>query len=367
MTARSLVFGDRLLQRSADTHADWCAGFGRCGQVRVIAASAIGHSHVREGRPRDDAFLVRTAEEWIAIAVSDGVGSHPNSRYGSSCAVEVLCETLLREATGKGPQPGEQGSSNPPAGSPEAPPREAEQPTPATRAALPARTETLRMPDPANSEPGVAKAEPPPAKLWVPDDADSYGTLSWNAIPKLPPTPSPQARNLRGMMRNGYQAAHSEVWNFARTRGLDGRTLGCTLLGLLINTQTREVVIGQVGDGLITCLDQNNVANPRFTSETSQPGVTTTITSTSWEQTFQTEILPGSSLRTLYVMTDGVSDDCLYPPPADIHQRWAGDVDREMRRDAPLSETATRLTAWLATYEARGSWDDRTLAVVLFD
>lgn len=45
---------------------------------------------------RDDAFAIRTAGEWLAVAVSEG--SRRQSRYGSSFAVEALCEHLLRGA-----------------------------------------------------------------------------------------------------------------------------------------------------------------------------------------------------------------------------------------------------------------------------
>jgi hypothetical protein len=36
-----------------------------------------------------------------------------------------------------------------------------------------------------------------------------------------------------------------------------------------------------------------------------------------------------------------------------------------MRKKESLPQTATRLLRWLATYEVRGSWDDRTLVVVM--
>jgi hypothetical protein len=66
-------------------------------------------------------------------------------------------------------------------------------------------------------------------------------------------------------------------------------------------------------------------------------------------------------------MTDGVADDATFPPPQDILQLWGADIDRELRCDEPISQTASRLLSWLASYEAPGSWDDRTLVVVLRD
>ena len=100
MTIRGFVVGDRILEQAADSHADWCAAYGRLGAYRFIGASAIGKLHIRDSRPRDDAFAVRSAGEWLAVAVSDGMGSKKQSRYGASFAVEALCEHLLREAIG---------------------------------------------------------------------------------------------------------------------------------------------------------------------------------------------------------------------------------------------------------------------------
>ncbi|MCX7969895.1 MAG: hypothetical protein N3B10_15585, partial [Armatimonadetes bacterium] len=51
-------------------------------------------------------------------------------------------------------------------------------------------------------------------------------------------------------------------------------------------------------------------------------------------------------------------------PPDDIFQRWARDIDRELRKEEPLTQKATKLLRWLDTYEVKGSWDDRTLVVV---
>lgn len=145
------------------------------------------------------------------------------------------------------------------------------------------------------------------------------------------------------------------------------KSLGCTLLGLLLNTETGDTIVGQVGDGLIAWMDRNRQAVALFSDGLSQPGETTSITSATWEQGFRVHALAGESVRTLYLMTDGVADDCLYPPPQDVFQRWANDVDREMRAESSLDRSAERLVSWLATYKARGSWDDRTLAVVLVE
>jgi len=100
MNQRGIIVGDRLIS-NVDTHADWCAAFGSCQQYDIVGASAIGHLHVHQQLSRDDAFLIRTADEWIAVAVADGVGSRRSSRYGATYAVGALCEFLQRAIQGE--------------------------------------------------------------------------------------------------------------------------------------------------------------------------------------------------------------------------------------------------------------------------
>lgn len=95
MTQRGFVVGDRIIGSTADSHADLCAGYGEIGMFRFVGASVIGKSHIRDGSPRDDAFAVRSAGEWLAVAVADGMGSRKRSRYGASYAVEALCSLQI--------------------------------------------------------------------------------------------------------------------------------------------------------------------------------------------------------------------------------------------------------------------------------
>jgi hypothetical protein len=65
-------------------------------------------------------------------------------------------------------------------------------------------------------------------------------------------------------------------------------------------------------------------------------------------------------------MTDGVADDCQYGPPDDILQKWAVDIDREIRSSSivSLEDAANKLRIYLNSYQAKGSFDDRTLMVI---
>ncbi|MBM3496945.1 MAG: protein phosphatase 2C domain-containing protein, partial [Armatimonadetes bacterium] len=129
--------------------------------------------HLRDGTARDDAFAIRSAGRWLAVAVADGAGSRPRSRYGASFAVASLCEHMLRAALGIVPeQPSAEGKGSPPleeAPEPKAPELALARP----RLWLPWRRTTARSahPSPAPSPPqhrpepdGVPGfAEPPTA------------------------------------------------------------------------------------------------------------------------------------------------------------------------------------------------------------
>lgn len=446
------VVGDRILGQAADSHPDWCVGFGQLGRFTCVGASAIGKYHLREARPRDDAFAVRAAGPWLAAVVADGAGSRPRSRYGASFAVEALCEHLLREAARLGPAtptpsptpaadappppdnpsgeatpphsvmatgealtielapadadwakraseaatlplPGRDGAAPPAAGGswvrpaaarPGTPPTAPAAPATATTAATPAAhaaPETgpaalpTAVPGPTAPQPGafadfVAPVERPTAR---------HATLAWRWAPPPrafaaepaapPPDPAIAGSGLAGAVRRAFASAREGLEGFAASRDLALADLHCTLLGLVLNTATGELAVGQIGDGLIGALRRDGRAAPLVEPpETGQAGETYVVTQRDWEPYLGVAAHPAAAtgdLAACFLMTDGVADDCSYPPPPDILDRWARDVDRELRADRPLPETAMRLLHWLANYEARGSWDDRTLIVIV--
>ena len=95
------------------------------GPYLVVGASAIGHLHLYHQTPRDDAFVIRCVDPWLAVVVSDGVGSRPFSRYGATCVAEVLSAYLLQPFTSLargGPEQKKQGES------PSVPPDHIEEP-----------------------------------------------------------------------------------------------------------------------------------------------------------------------------------------------------------------------------------------------
>ena len=93
------VIGDRGLGTAGETHPAWMMAHAIAGPYLVVGASAIGHLHLYHQTPRDDAFVIRCVDPWLAVVVSDGVGSRPFSRYGATYVAEVLSAYLLQPFT----------------------------------------------------------------------------------------------------------------------------------------------------------------------------------------------------------------------------------------------------------------------------
>ncbi|MEN3186085.1 MAG: protein phosphatase 2C domain-containing protein, partial [Atribacterota bacterium] len=89
------IVGDRVISRAFPTHPDWSAGFGKHNGFSFIGASAVGQLHLREGRRREDCFLLRSKGEWLLGLVADGVGSARLGGFGASLAVNFFAEEVL--------------------------------------------------------------------------------------------------------------------------------------------------------------------------------------------------------------------------------------------------------------------------------
>jgi serine/threonine protein phosphatase PrpC len=179
---------------------------------------------------------------------------------------------------------------------------------------------------------------------------------------------------IKSGIKNGilhaFQDTHIDLQKFASPEGLGFRIdeLHCTLLGLALNVKTGEMGVGQIGDGLILGLDDKREAclmvEPPSTDD---PGASYFFTQDDWGKYLDTKEIPIEQVEhsnAFFLMTDGVSNDCQYGPPADILQKWANDMDREIRLETRLQITAERLKRYLVSYKAQGSFDDRTLVVI---
>ena len=56
----------------------------------AVGCSVIGKSHVKSGKPNQDAFLIKHYPWGQVLAVADGVGSDQNSEYASSAVVTAV-------------------------------------------------------------------------------------------------------------------------------------------------------------------------------------------------------------------------------------------------------------------------------------
>ncbi|WP_405734977.1 protein phosphatase 2C domain-containing protein [Streptomyces sp. NBC_01537] len=351
----ALSVGDRTLADSADAHPDWCAGYAQDGGYLVIGASAVGRLHLRNKVPRDDAFAARSAGRWLAVAVSDGVGSRRLSRYGSTFCVQALCEELLRDLDGQSTLPAYVAEADP-----------------HSPAAVQGGVDDLRAG--LSSLSGRRLEDPTIAQLDM--RAHHAGTLAWNRrlAPHTPrradqhPAASENEPDAQGHVIRAFEATRSRLAGFVAERELDLHAVSCTLLGLLIDTESGQAACGQVGDGLISVLDGKRGAHPMLWAPApDEAGATYVITQNDWRDYLETAVLTGddaTGISSIMIMTDGVSEDYLYPPPEGIFEQWCCDMDARLREtDAPFA--SLRLLYWLAQYEHPGSFDDRTLVAVL--
>jgi len=274
---RRFSIGDPIPSQLTDKHIDMRANSARLGGYRVVGASVRGRLHKYNKVPRDDAFAVRSNGKWLAVAVSDGVGSRKLSRYGASLSVNRLCTRFFYSAT------------------------------------------------------------------------------------------SLKENGLEEALYNAFRKTRADTEQFALKQNIPLGDLHCTLLGLFLNIEAGVIGIGHIGDGLILGLtDGREVISLAESLTPEEVGATYVFTQTNWEQYFCFEALPlerAREFKTICLMTDGVADDCQYGPPPDILQHWVNDMDREIRMFSP-AKTAQRLKKYLATYQVKGSFDDRTLVVV---
>jgi len=367
MLTKGINIGDRGLSRFSDTHPDWSAAFANLYNHELIGASALGKLHIRDKTPRDDAFAIKTSGEWAAIAVSDGLGSHKNSRYGSTFAVQMLSEMLLTEL--RTPQDTSKNEINANA-------INAKNKSEKSKSTIRKFLGHLNLREKKKStfrNEFYNYSFPIQHVAISPQDCSilQIGNIQWydKELYELS-IPVSSSISLKKIMTNSFDNTHNQLMKYAKQLNLDKRDLGCTLLGMLMNLRTGAFVVGQVGDGMIAGLKKDNTAEPLLNTDIPEEGggATYVITSSGWEGHFSCKEYSkeqSADFRTFFIMSDGVENDCTNPPPEDIFNRWARDVDRELRKEIPIQEKSAMLLNWLANYTAPGSWDDRTLVVVL--
>ena len=404
MNQRGIIVGDRLIS-NVDTHADWCAAFGSCQQYDIVGASAIGHLHVHQQLSRDDAFLIRTADEWIAVAVADGVGSRRSSRYGATYAVGALCEFLLRAIQGESNAGSSVVAAQPTVTTTreEASPDRQDDVKPSVVAAQPTSmtpreviqylrrfifTKVAAQPTSMTPREETDKCRDNKYNLLAqpilktPQSIDSHsaeedssdtlelsrvtcGTLTW-LQPSQRTTSETSAEVTDEKIRWAFRETRRGLEQFARSRQVAIHDISCTLLGLLFNTRTGLIAVGQIGDGLIVGSWRGE--DTQILVDAPQPdavGEVYTIAHNRWENYLAVKVISQHNtdpVEALYLMTDGVADDCF--PPVDLLKKWSCAVTSHLRNQKPF-QAAKSLVHWLGTYKTKASWDDRTLVVIL--
>jgi hypothetical protein len=379
------VLGDRGLGAAGDSHPAWMMAHAVADPYLVVGASAVGQIHLAHQLPRDDAFIIRAVGPWLAVAVADGLGSRPFSRYGASYSVEALTSLLLR-----------------PFGMPRSPAGEAQTIPDRSKLAPPARLGEAdfkpvmidnlpveRIPSGpgliATIQARMRKADTmPPLRMREarPEELRHIGSLGWWPVPALPararlagahpPDPGGPGNadadepNLLPIVREAFEKTHLGLRQHASSLDLDLADLGCTALALLLNVQTGRGAVGQIGDGAMLGLTaQGQIRELVEAPDTGDPQATYTLNRPNFAKYLAVDVIDQPTSNpyvAFYIMTDGLSGDLLYA--AGDAAEWAGAVDRNLRVSASPAQAAAGLLNWLATYQVKGSWDDRTLVVI---
>ncbi|MFZ5822823.1 MAG: protein phosphatase 2C domain-containing protein [Bacillota bacterium] len=361
------VIGDRVLGASGDTHPDWMVGHGVAGSYLVAGASAVGQIHLARGLPRDDAFVVRTAGPWLAVGMSDGIGSRPASRYGATYVAEALTSFLIRPFVPQvSPERSQVAAATGPA--------EGVQPAPPAKAEMP-RLESLARK--GSTTTGLAayltewtrRSTEEQSPSYPPEPLLQAASVGWWAAQSAMGSDEPPAEaNLVQVMNQAFEKSHLGLRGHAQYLGVDLADLGCTALALLFNVETGEGVVGQVGDGSVHGLFRSGKARELVDApDTGDPQSTYSLNRPDFAKALAVQVISKvevDPLVAIFVMTDGLSGDLLYSPHPEALDNWAQAVDRNLRLAPSPAQAAAGMLNWLATYQVRGSWDDRTLVVI---
>ncbi len=352
------VIGDRGLGASGDTHPAWMMAHAEVGPYLIIGASAAGQLHLARKKPRDDAFVIRSVGPWLTVAVADGVGSRPLSRYGATYVVESLTALLMRKL---------------------APPARIAY-TPTTNYQVPmgedAELKNLALP------PIAEEAEFKPALDFLPQHFNKLDTnpapsvspetsaqalyqvasIGWWPAPKQTTSPvggeqwsktssSPQFQapapiieqqdtatltdtdDLKEIMSHTFDATHRGLQEHAHSLKVEVTELSCTALVLLLNIETGHGIVGQIGDGAVLGLSaQNGLKELVRAEDTGDPQSTYTLSRPNFSKHLSISFIDPPAddpLMAIYIMTDGLSGDLLFAPNS--AENWAKSINANLQ------------------------------------
>ena len=342
------ICGDKVLEKFEENYPDQCSAGLSFDPYKLVAASVRGKMHLRKSTQREDAFAVYRDKNWVAIAVSDGVGSSPHSRFGSSFAANHICQNLLNEIN----KLVKTKRSIVPLFPREYEPTEDEL-TKAIKNAYLDTTVDLK-------EYAVSLDNTITSKINRVNNSTTLPPANDDIEKTALPVQADKQDDKKELLKPKQESVTNKIQ-------ISLNDMHCTLLTILLNLKSGCVTIGQIGDGLILGLNQEKNAVPLLEPLIpEQTGETYAITQKDWVKYWSNKVIPSDESKnyiTFFLMTDGISDDCQFGPPEDILQRWANDMNSEIRK-YDVETTRNRLEKYLNEYEAKGSYDDRTLVVI---
>lgn len=169
----------------------------------------------------------------------------------------------------------------------------------------------------------------------------------------------PSKAQAKVALQDALKAAWGKLSEEAKTRGIDFKDLGTTLLLLAHHPDKSLVGVAQIGDGLLAAMSEDRTIHLLGKPESGEySGQTLFLTNHKPEELLskvETQELPGLIL--LLTMTDGVADD-LYPP-----QEKLSSLIKALPPVVASEDPQTALLEMI-NYERQGSFDDRTLVVL---
>ncbi len=371
------AIGDRGLGASGDTHPHWIMAHAEVGPYLVVGASAIGKLHLARRSPRDDAFAARSIGPWLAVAVADGVGTRPLSRFGATYVVESLTALLLRKlpaATAPESEPSIGSVSS----SEDAAVLKDLVPPPAMEQIVfnpPLVRSNNDAPETSSGDPASMPFHQAASISWcLSPQADSQGSAPQPS--SAPPAqgssstaPLPPLKpDLLDAMEQAFDKTYLGLKQHADSLSVEMADLSCTALAFLLNVETGYGVVGQIGDGALLGLSaQLKVEELVKAPDAGDPQSTYTINRPNFKKYLAiSPIAPSAEqdFTAFYVMTDGVSGDLLYAPSSALDD-WAKSINAALQTARNPTVAAAQLLNWLSSYEVKGSWDDRTLVIIM--
>lgn len=273
-------------------------------------------------RGREDSLLVRSKGDWLAVALADGVGSAPRGVWGATFAVSVFTDWIL------------------------------------TRLPYVSSRKPLRRLRRRDSQ---EVSLPCPMEGW-----SEVGVLAWFQNEEGEEGEPPSWEDIRTYLFEAGAYTHGFLKHLAQRENRSESDFATTLLFCLLNTAERQGMFFHVGDGAILGAQRGGRGVLLSVQRENDPGETPVLTQPDWQEYCRIGSFDfrKDRLEALFLMTDGLADDCLFGPPEDIIDRFVQDLLREIRSSRNPGEAARRLVFWLGTYALPGSFDDRTLAVV---